>query len=68
LRFSFSAPGVSRGTRKASGAAPKDQVCFFGGTAKAKRSGAGPKDGGGAETRRDGEARSRRPQCRRARL
>jgi hypothetical protein len=47
--FSISAPAVSRGTREASGAAPKGKVCFFGGTATAT---ADPKDGGGAETRR----------------
>src|SRR5712691_10882501 len=34
--FSLSAPEILSGHRKASGAAPKDQVCFFGGTAKAE--------------------------------
>src|ERR1700688_201323 len=45
MQFSFSAPESLSGHPKASGAAPKDKVCFFGGTAKAQRSGAGPHRG-----------------------
>ena len=52
LWFSFLLP-ISSGHQKASGAAPKAKVCFFGGTARAQAErSAGPKDGGGAETRR----------------
>src|SRR5579862_8204747 len=65
--FFFLFPRVSRGTRKASGAAPKDKVCWFGGTAKASSRYAAA-EGGGAETRRAAESGSRRPQLRRARL
>ena len=64
--FAISAPAVSRGTRWASGAAPKGKVCFFGGTAKAQPV---RTNGGGAEIRgAAASSGSRRPQLRRARL
>ena len=54
--FRFGLPLLS-GHPKASGAAPKDKVCFLGGTAKAQPV---RKDGGGAETRRADEFRKQK--------
>src|SRR6185437_12206054 len=61
-------PRCLSGHPKASEAAPKDKVCFFGGTAKAKRSAAVPPGWRGNRNPKGRASGSRRPQFRRARL